>query len=174
MDKLVAALGLRCWKDYVIGAAVLFLLLVIETLGVTPLALSGAAPSCDNSLWNHVYHPARLQVINPCITVTGRIAKRRAEPDGDVHIQFRLDAPYKNLLNDRNKIAQNGNLVLEPIWVGPVTQADAKSSCNNFTNKVHIPAIGTHVSVTGSYVQDNEPSHGWREIHPVTSITSMP
>ncbi len=165
---------LRYWRHYVIGVVLFSLPMAMQTIGAIPVASSGAAPSCDNSLWNHVYHPARLQVINPCITVTGRIAKRKAEPDGDVHIQLRLDAPYKNLLNDRNKIAQNGNLVLEPICVGPVTQADAKSACNNFTNKVHIPAIGTHVSVTGAYVQDNQGGHGWREIHPVTSMTPIP
>jgi hypothetical protein len=165
---------LRYWRFYVAVVVMLSLPLVMGTMGAIPLASSRAAPSCDTSLWNHVYHPGRLQVIKPCTTVTGRIAKRKAEPDGDVHIQLRLDSPYQNLLNERNRIAQNGNLVLEPICVGPVTQADAKTACSNFTNKVHIPPIGTHVSVTGSYVQDNDPGDGWREIHPVTSMTPIP
>ena len=40
-------------------------------------------PSCDSSLWAHVYHGVflsaedRLQVINPCITVTGTIVDRK-------------------------------------------------------------------------------------------------
>jgi hypothetical protein len=131
-------------------------------------------PACDKSLWQHVYHPQRLQVVKPCITVTGKIIKRKAEPDGDVHIQLKLDKQFENLLNDRNQRGQNGNLILEPVCVGPVTQADAKAACRNFTNKVHIPAVRTHVSVTGSYVLDTAPKHGWMEIHPVTSITSIP
>jgi hypothetical protein len=164
---------LRQWRCCVIGVILLFFPLVITTLGAVPAASSGAAPSCDTSLWNHVYKPARLQIINPCIKVMGKIAKRKVELDGDVHIQLKLDPPYQNLLNQRNRIAQNGNLVLEPICVGKVTQPNAKSACSNLANKVQIPAIGTHVSATGSYVQDNEPMHGWREIHPVTSITPL-
>jgi hypothetical protein len=131
-------------------------------------------PACDESLWQHVYNPQRLQVVKRCITVTGKIVKRKAEPDGDVHIQLKLDSQFQNLLNERNRRGQNGNLVLEPVCVGPVTQADAKAACRNFTNKVHIPAVRTRVSVTGSYVLDTAPKHGWMEIHPVTSIKPIP
>ena len=43
------------------------------------------APSCDASLWAHVYHGAypsaedRLQVINPCLAVSGTVVKARPE-----------------------------------------------------------------------------------------------
>ena len=43
---------------------------------------------CDQSLWNYVYHPQRLQVLQPCITVTGTIDEIRKEADGDYHVQF--------------------------------------------------------------------------------------
>jgi hypothetical protein len=33
---------------------------------------------------------------------------------------------------------------------------------------VTIPAVGEHVAVTGTYVNDSH--NGWTEIHPVTSI----
>lgn len=141
---------------------------------VVPLTLSGPPATCDQSLWQHVYHPTRLQVINQCLTVTGTLVRMRPEPDGDIHIQLHLDPQHAGLLNARNIAAQGGNLVLEPICVGHVTQSDAVTACQNFTNTVHIPAMGARVSVTGSYVQDNDPGHGWREIHPVTVITPVP
>jgi hypothetical protein len=155
-------------------ALVTLLVFLIGIFFSQPILGAQTEPTCDKSLWQHVYHPQRLQVVKPCITVTGKIVKRKAEPDGDVHIQLKLDTQFENLLNDRNRRGQNGNLVLEPICVGPVTQADAKAACRNFTNKVHIPAVRTHVSVTGAYVLDTAPKHGWMEIHPVTSITPIP
>jgi hypothetical protein len=60
--------------------------------------------------------------------------------------------------------------VLQPICVGTVTQPDAKASCQAFTNQVAIPKKGDHVAVTGTFVHDVEPGHGWMEIHPVTTI----
>ena len=124
--------------------------------------------TCDTSLWNHVYNPQRLQVIESCKTVTGTIEKIRTEADGDFHILLRLDAGQKNLVNQGNIDQQNGDLVLEPICVNQVTQQDAIDSCSNFTSSVTIPNLGDHVRVTGSYVFDAQ--HGWNEIHPVTSI----
>ena len=41
---------------------------------------------CDDSLWNHVYNPSRLQIVDKCITVTGIIDSIRSEQDGDLHI----------------------------------------------------------------------------------------
>jgi hypothetical protein len=59
---------------------------------VALLVLIGAtgsvrAQQCDQSLWNHVYHPARLQVVNQCMEVKGTIRDMRGERDGDYHIQ---------------------------------------------------------------------------------------
>lgn len=36
--------------------------------------------------------------------------------------------------------------------------------------KVSALVEGGHVKVTGSCVQDNDSKHGWREIHPITSV----
>jgi hypothetical protein len=51
----------------------------------------------------------------------------------------------------------------------PVTQADAKAACKGFHSGVTIPPVGSHVSITGTWVQDMEHAK-WFEIHPVTSI----
>jgi len=61
--------------------------------------------SCDISLWAHVYHgryPSaedRLQVINPCLTVTGTIMNASRETDGDWHVRLAPDPEYRSLLN---------------------------------------------------------------------------
>lgn len=128
---------------------------------------------CDQSLWNHVYNPQRLQVVSPCKSVLGVIESKRVEKDGDYHIRVKLDPPFSNLINSANMKNQFGDLVVEPICVNRVTQADAISACQNFHQNISIPSIGSHVNITGSYVLDKE--HGnWAEIHPVTSITKTP
>ena len=127
-----------------------------------------AFAQCDSSLWLHVYHSYRLLVNTQCMTVTGTVYSLIYEADGDIHIRLTVDSPYTYMLNATNYSGQYGKLVLEPICATTCTQADAIASCASFTNTVFIPSVGEHVSVTGSYVTDND--HGWNEIHPVTKI----
>jgi hypothetical protein len=133
-----------------------------------------SAQTCDASLWKHIYNPQRLVLIEKCVTVTGIIVRSKAEADGDRHIQLHLDPQFRSMLNARNLSAQDGNLVLEPICVDRVKQADAVSACHGFKNTVIVPKPGTRVRVTGSFIRDSEANHGWQEIHPVTSITTLP
>jgi hypothetical protein len=138
-----------------------------------PPTVSTSGDQCDPSLWNHVYNPSRLQVVDHCKTVSGVIDSVRTEPDGDYHIRLKLDPQFSDLINSANVNGQYGDLVAEPICVNPVTQIDAISSCQSFHQNIVIPPIGTHVKVTGSYVRDNQHG-GWAEIHPVTSISNTP
>src|SRR5690348_1467817 len=75
--------------------------------------------SCDASLWQHVYHPDRLHVVGQCMTVRGTVTEVRREPDGDLHI---LLAGHSALVNSANVTYEHGDLVLEEICQGPVTQ----------------------------------------------------
>ncbi len=129
-------------------------------------------PSCDTSLWTHVYHPNRLRVIDPCVTVTGVIEGIRPEADGDFHILVRLDPQYEDMINQGNIDHQHGDLVVEPICEHDVTQLDALAACSNFSSNIEIPPVGTNVTVTGSYVLDTQ-HYDWAEIHPATSITTV-
>ena len=54
-------------------------------------AHAAATSGCDTSLWKHVYRPARLVVVEKCITVTGTIDHIKREADGDDHIQVKVD-----------------------------------------------------------------------------------
>lgn len=137
-------------------------------------------PSCDMSLWAHVYHGRflsaedRLQVINPCLTITGTIVHARPEADGDWHIQLDLDSEYRSLLNQANLEKQQGYLVLEPMCSNRVSQADTieEGVCDGFSqNTFTTDLIGHRVAATGAYVLDTQ--HGWTELHPVTSIVPI-
>ena len=138
-------------------------------------AHAAVATGCDDSLWKHVYHPARLGVVEKCIAVTGTIHHVKREADGDDHIQVKVDSPFDKLLNDRNKQIQAASLVVEPVCEGPVTQTDAIAACKDFHSPVRLPtpAVGTKVRILGPFVLDTEADHGWTEIHPVTSITKQ-
>jgi len=145
-------------------------------------AVPAPAQTCDSTLWKHVYHGSkfatakdRLNVIKPCITVTGKIESASPEADGDYHIRIRVDSQFKNLLNGKNNTGQKGFLVIEPMCSNPVTQPDtlAEKVCDGFKQRLFKASMRSkRVSITGVYVQDME--HGWREIHPVTSLAVVP
>ena len=115
-----------------------------------------------------VYHPQRLQVLAACAQVTGTIGSEKPETDGDLHVRVRLDPGQERYLNSFNDRDQQGDLVVELICVGQVTQADAVSACAANSLHVAAPPTGTHVRVTGPWVTDLH--HGWNEIHPVNDI----
>jgi len=129
-----------------------------------------AVDPCDQSLWQHIYHSSRLEVIQKCITVTGVVEDVKPEKDGDEHISLRLDAGQEHLLNTKNYSEHHGDLVLEVICMKNVSQEDAVSACSGYYNNVYIPKRGEKISATGTYVLDHQ--HGWNEIHPVTQIIS--
>ena len=95
------------------------------------------------------------------------------ERDGDTHIRLQLDAQYSGMLNDYNMQDQKGTLILEIVCAYPdaITQYDAVSACQGYTNQVPIPNVGLHVSVVGQFVTDLD--HHWNEIHPVYSIATI-
>ena len=140
---------------------------------------AGRVAQCDDSLWDHVYHPQRLVVKQKCNAVTGTIVDAshgqdadgvRHEADGDTHGWLGVDPQFKNLVNAGDMSDEGGNLVFEIVCKFRVTQADAKSACpTSYHTAVQLPPVGSHVRIAGGYVQDT--NHGqWMEIHPVASI----
>ncbi|MEO6798036.1 MAG: hypothetical protein ABI401_07150, partial [Candidatus Dormibacter sp.] len=95
----------------------------------------------------------------------------RSEADGDLHIRVQLDPPFRGMLTAGNQqqCGQGvcGLLVVEPICVHAVTQADAVSSCAADPDPVRsLPAVGAHVWLEGRSVRDLDHSD-WAELHPL-------
>ncbi|MFZ0799839.1 MAG: SH3 domain-containing protein [Terriglobales bacterium] len=142
-----------------------------------------SSTGCDATLWDHVYNPERLIVKQKCISVTGTIVDAtngrrsdgvRKEADGDTHGWLKVDPQFKNLLNAGNISDEGGNLVFEIVCKFKVTQEDAKAACPlSYHTPVQLPAVGSHVQIVGSYVQDTFHAK-WMEIHPVSDIAVIP
>jgi len=132
----------------------------------------GASPSCDSTRWTYVYHPDRLTVIQSCKTVTGKIDTFKTEPDGDFHLGLKVT--NASLINQKNRDAQHGDLVIEAVCQGNITQKDVidLGTCANYFGphfSISRSDIGRTITVTGAYVSDG--IHGWLEIHPITTVS---
>ena len=137
----------------------------------TPARLGASNCIDPANITSHVYNPDRLQLVSSCITASGIVYALRSEADGDYHVILHLDSAYSNLTNAANDQYQNGDLVLEIVCAtSPITQQDAVSACQNYSNRITVPAMGQHIIVSGPYVLDNDHS-GWAEIHPVYSLS---
>ncbi len=131
----------------------------------TPAPAARCEPSDQD---RYVYHPARLEVLASCIRMTGVVEAVRKEADGDLHILLALDPAYADLLRPANQGVELGDLVVEPVCVGAVTQTDAIALCTDDPDPLPgpFPPIGRHVWMEGRYVLDHE--HGdWAELHPL-------
>jgi hypothetical protein len=143
------------------------------SLATTTLAPSGrTAPTSDPACQptdqdRYAYRPARLQVLLPCLRVTGTIVRSSAEADGDVHIDLRLDAPYEGMLTPGNDAA-DGLLIVEPVCQFPPVQAESIRVCASDPDPLSgaLPLVGDHVWIEGRYVLDLQ-HHAWAELHPL-------
>jgi hypothetical protein len=147
------------------------------SISTTEITAAPTTPSttpsteCDPTIAAHVYHPQRLIVRQECISVTGTIVDATAtqtkkeldgtrhEPDGDTHGWLKVDPGFESLLNSGNMNDEGGNLVFEIICKFPVTQPDAKTACQGYTDQVSLPPVGSHVRIVGRYVQDTFHGH---------------
>jgi len=132
---------------------------------VSPSASAAGCIPTDQD--QYIYHPSRLEVAAPCIRVSGVVAEVRTEADGDLHILLALDAAYAQLLTPANQGVERGDLVIEPVCVRAVTQADAIEVCAADPDPMTtLPRQGDYVWMEGRYVFDLEHS-GWAELHPL-------
>ncbi len=129
------------------------------------------AAECDVSLWSHVYKPVRLTQIKKCVTATGTITESNADDDGDQHLLLKLDPGQEGLLHKKNLKKKDGALVIEIVCANPVKLKKVDGACDGYRNAIALPAVGSRVRVTGTYVVDRH--NGWGEIHPVSKISAF-
>ena len=133
----------------------------------TPRPTAKPATCSPTDQVRYVYNPYRLAVQAPCTYVTGTVAAVRHEADGDLHILVALDPAYRHLLTPANQGEELGDLVIEPVCVEAVSQADAIATCAaDHDPLTTLPAVGERVWMEGRYVFDTEHG-GWAELHPL-------
>jgi hypothetical protein len=137
------------------------------TAKYTAVIATASAKNClPTDQDQYVYNPTRLVVLRPCIHVTGVVVAVRKEADGDLHILLNLDLPYVDLLTAANA-DELGALVVEPVCVRSVSQADAIAVCAADPDPLtSFPTVGQHIWMEGRYVTDSEHG-GWAELHPL-------
>ncbi len=147
-----------------VAAALFFLMAKLRYTGKPPVKLQSG--DCDPSLWQHVYERERLQVVEECTAVEGRVMSTHKSEDGDLHIG--LDPDQKSSMNLVNVMHADRTLVVEIVCDHPPDNAAAAAACGTYVPQISIPGIGDRIRVTGAYVVDRE--NGWNEIHPVSRI----
>jgi hypothetical protein len=148
------------------------ILLVAAAAVFAGLRYRGQAPvatGCDPQLRQHVYRANRLELLNECTAVAGRVTDVHRNADGDLHVEVDPDdASVLNLVN----VVRGGRLIVEVVCDHESTQADVRRACAGFTSKIAAPAAGDRIRAIGAYVKDTE--NGWNEVHPVSKIEVFP
>lgn len=131
--------------------------------------------SCDPALWPHVYKPERLTGDKKCTTIKGMVREVKELPDGSYRLLIKLDPGQPTtLLNDKNIALAKGCVVVEIVCAHrPISDPDALKTCGTYESKIKVPALNDHVQVTGSYVLDTTPEHGWYALYPVSDVTEL-
>ena len=116
---------------------------------VAPAANHTSTCSDPDSISSHVYNPSRLTIVQSCTKASGIVENVLEEADGDYHLRLALDDQYSNLTNSANDNYQYGDLAVEIICALPITQQDAVSACQGYTNNITIPNVNDRITVAG-------------------------
>ena len=109
----------------------------------------GGDSLCPDDPLRGVWGPARLVVLEECVTVAGVARNIHRATDGDITFDLTVDADYVRFLGE--------NEVLHSEII-PVNQGEVRA-----------PQEGEHVCLVGTWVIDR--GHGEKtEIHPVFSL----
>ena len=120
-----------------------------------------AAPGIVPEILPPVYHPQRLQTVQPSITVVGTITTAPArQHDGDVTFAVQSGSQRYHA---------------EIVCVYPPTFSAARAACAGYTNRIAIPHRGDRVRITGPLVRDLQHDESFHEleIHPVTALVTL-
>ena len=144
----------------------------VSALNINISVPAYAQATCDPFLWQHTYTPSRLTILQPCVTITGRVTYRFPNPlDGDYHIALLPDPQFASFKNKRDFTHPFGEIILEPICQIPALLSIPRKACAGVHVPITIPRPGQHIQVTGVYVIDKE--NGGKEIHPVSVLTIL-
>ena len=120
----------------------------------------GAQPPMPGAPLPPVYHPQRLEVIQPMVTREGIVeATPVHQRDGDLTFEL-LSIPINEVLH------------VEITCVFPPEFLAAREACAGYTNHIRIPHTGEYIRVSGPLVRDlvHDGQYHELEIHPAVTI----
>jgi hypothetical protein len=117
-----------------------------------PTAATPGAACAPTDQDRYVYQQTRLKVLRACVYIAGTVKEvERDGVDGDIILLVRPDPPYEGPLTDRNREAQHGDLVVEPVCLLQPLQPTAILLCASDPAPYSrpLPPAGTHVWMEG-------------------------
>lgn len=157
---------------FIVLVFVLVALPACTTVRVARGSVSPQPAQCDPADQDaFVYSPDRLEVLSPCIRVSGVVRNIISNPfDGDLIMGLAPDPPFEQYLTAANRASLGGTLHVEVICHGErlIINPRARSACSQNPDPLSgpLPAVGAHVWMEGRWVLDH--SHGgWAELHPL-------
>ena len=152
MDELRLPDGFDGLVLSLVSWAIVALIAIVLIAPVVVTGQSGPLPP--------VYHPSRLQVVQPMVAREGIVATTPVhERDGDLTFD----------LEDRSHAARYH---VEIVCVFYPQFEAAREACSGYTNHVLIPHRGDWIRVTGPLVRDlvHDAQYHELEIHPAVTI----
>ncbi len=151
-------------------AACLLALAGCSRPSVTPPSPGPEITRCSPSGQDrYVYDPDRLQVVAPCLRVTGRVEAVHSGSDGDTILLLDVDPAYRELLTPGNDAGETGgSLDIEAVCTIPPLEPIVYAVCAGDPDPVSgpYPGVGEHVWMEGRYILDlNHEAHA--ELHPL-------
>jgi hypothetical protein len=134
-------------------------MLAIVAMLIAPHDVQGQSPTVVPP----VYHPSRLQVVQPMVTEVGTVLTDPVrQADGDATFEFRVQGTS----TERH---------VEITCVYPPEFDAARRACAGYHNHVLIPHRGDHVRITGPLVRDlvHDAEFPNLEIHPAVTIVEL-
>lgn len=133
------------------------------------------APCVATDQDRYVWDPTRLQLVKPCVYVTGTIATTvDLNADGDRTFLVRPDPPYEHLLRPSNVEDGVRGLDIEAVCGVPPLIPAVLALCAGDPDPYAgtIPPVGTRVWLEGRYVLDlHHESHA--ELHPLYRMGTL-
>jgi hypothetical protein len=133
------------------------------------------APCVATDQDQYVWDPTRLQLVDPCVYVSGFIATVvDLNADGDRTFVVRVDPPYAHLLRPSNDEGGVRGLDIEAVCGVPPVLPPVLALCASDPDPYAgaIPPVGTHVWLEGRYIFDlHHESHA--ELHPLYRMGTL-
>lgn len=136
-----------------------------------------ACPHNNTEAMTDVYSPERFRILNLCQKASGVVTFFEVWGDGDWNVYLRLDEASRSLVDGSGisklqtweQARQNGGA--DMIWeaIPRDVGEDGKNDTSGPLDSCR-PSVGDQTTVYGVHVADKW--HGWKEIHPITQVTS--